>query len=173
MPQVRNPFASALPSWLEVIEATGPSDRPRESVQLRVKASAPPESGDHSFTVGLPVNGEVREEVPLEVKVRSVPRVRLAETEVFFGMVPKDEKPEKRMQLWVDDGVNVQGIEVEEKPEWLEVELAGLEAEAPAVRFVLLPVEESGPFSEEVEVGLVTGAARHEATVRCYGIRGG
>ena len=138
---------------------------------MRVKASPPADSGDHSLTVRLPVNGEVREEVPLEVKVRSVPPVRLAETEVFFGMVPKDEKPEKRMQLWVDEGVGVEGIEVAEKPEWLEVDLAESEDETPAVRFVLVPVEESGPFSGEVKVGLVTRAGRHEAAVRCYGIR--
>jgi hypothetical protein len=68
--------------------------------------------------------------VPLEVKVRSVPPVRLAETEVFFGMVPRDEKAERRMQLWVDEDVSVEGIEVEEKPEWLEVEVAGLDERA-------------------------------------------
>jgi hypothetical protein len=75
------------------------------------------------------------------------------------------------MQLWVDEGVSVERIEVDEKPEWLQVELIESEAETPAVRFVLLPVEESGPFSGEVEVGFVTGAGWHEATVRCYGIR--
>jgi hypothetical protein len=138
---------------------------------LKVKASVPPDSGDHSLTVRLPVNGEVRQEVPLEVKVRSVPPVRLAETEVFFGMVPRDEKAAKRMQLWVEESVSVEALEVAEKPDWLEVELIESEAETPAVRFVLLSVEESGPFSWEVEVGLVTGAGRHEAVVRCYGIR--
>ena len=118
-----------------------------------------------------------RQEAPLEVKVRSVPPVRLAETEVFFGMVPKDEKAEtcppgrEQMQLWVDEGVGVEAIELAEKPEWLEVELAESAEETPAVRFVLLPVEETGPFSGEVKVGLVTGAGRHEAAVRCYGIR--
>jgi hypothetical protein len=139
---------------------------------LRVKASPPAESGDHSFTVRLPVDGEVREEVPLQVKVRSVPPVRLAETEVFFGMVPKGEKAQRRMQLWVDESVSVEALEVAEKPEWLEMELVRAKGgKSPAVGFVLLPVEESGPFSGEVEVGFVTGAGRHEAAVRCYGIR--
>jgi hypothetical protein len=141
-------------------------------VQLRGKASAPPESGDHSFTVRLPVNGEVRKPMPLEVKLRSLPPVRLAEAEVFFGMVPKDEKAEKRMQLWVYEGVSVEAVEVEDKPEWLEMELIEPEGdETSAVRFVLLPVEETGPFSGQVKLGLVTGAGRHEAAVRCYGIR--
>ncbi len=162
-----------LPRWLEFAAPKGRMAAQGDGLPLRVTVRPPLEPGDHELKVNLPVNGEVRKKLPLTVRVESAPAVRLVEEEVFFGMLGKDERAGKTVELRVRDGVGVTGLEVESSPDYIEVELVRGHGDerAPAVKFTLLPVEEGGPFSAHVGFRVMSHRGTKNMVVNCYGIR--
>ncbi|MFO7892099.1 MAG: DUF1573 domain-containing protein [Longimicrobiales bacterium] len=157
------------PDWLDVDVAAEREPGGPVKVTLRVPPGVPP--GDYAGEVRLPVNGTVRSELVLKARARVVGAVRLAEDELFFGMVPAGESARKSVVLETE-GAELQDVRVLSEAAGLTAELVrGTADRSPRIRVTLPAGGEPGPFSESLKMEAVTDSATERLRLRCYGIR--
>ena len=143
-----------------------------EEVVIPLTFEASPSPGSYKGTLILRVNGELHEELSIPVTADVVSPIRLAEEDVFFGIVPIAETKTRTIRLILADCVDAERLRVECDSELVraELQLEGAEG-GPNIRFSLLPIGEAGPFSVTVLVKGAVDQSEGSFEAICYGIR--
>jgi hypothetical protein len=163
-----------LPSGVSLSLPDGRTAAVGDELPLELTVGEALPTGILEQEIHLPVNGGVHETLAVAVTAEVVAPVRLAQREVFFGMVPTSEQRAKTVPLTVPDGADPTDITLQSPAHWLRAEVvAGAEGTRPVVRFTVLPVEQPGPFSTDIRLLPPEGDSSPPQQITCYGIRSG
>jgi len=146
----------------------------KETVEVPVTLEPGLSPGPYKADLVLRVNGTLHKELTIPVTAKIVSPIRLAEEDIFFGIVPAKESATKTVAVTLAEGVDSSHVSVKCDADCLTAEYRqGDDDNGPTVKFSLLPTEKVGPFRAKVrlEAPAQSGPTCYEAV--CYGIRSG
>jgi len=163
-----------MPSGLKVGLPERLTAPEKETAEVPVALMPGLSPGPYKADLVLHVNGTLHKELTIPVTAKVVSPIRLAEDDIFFGIVPAKESATKTVAVMLAAGVDSGRVSIKCDADCLTAEYRPGDAESgPSVKLDLLPTGKLGPFRAKVrlEAPAESGPAWCEAV--CYGIRSG